>query len=112
MIPCMKNKIPDYLLEKMAIHDWTQQELADKVGVSKGTISRWINQPGDLDVSSMKKIASGSKVPLQEILDVMEGQYTPLSKAERGAIEIRNKYDAEAIGLAFLHDINYTREEL
>jgi transcriptional regulator with XRE-family HTH domain len=103
MISYMKSKIHDFLLEKMAVNGWSQQELADKIGVSKGTISRWINQPGEneLDLSSLKKIAAALQLPLQEVVDVTQGIYKPLSKRERDAIEIRKRYDAETIRLAF-----------
>lgn len=107
MKPCLKydssmeSKIRDYLLEKQAVNGWKQDEMAGVIGVPKGTLSRWLHGTVLPDYDSMRKIADGLQVPMQEVLDARDGKYKPMSKAKREGVEITKKYDPESVKEAF-----------
>ena len=98
--PVMEPRIREYLLEKQAIHGWTQEEMASALGVKKPSLNRWLHGHFIPDYESMKKIAAGLGVPIQEVLDARDGKYQPMSQAEREALEIGKKYSPEAILVA------------
>lgn len=98
---CMESKLRDYLLEKQVINKWKQGEMAEQLKVPKGTLSRWLSGQFEPDLPSLRKIAQGLGVSLQEVVDAAEGKFRPMSKFQRDAIEIKNKYDAEAVALAY-----------
>jgi len=97
----MESKLRDYLLEKQALNNWQQDEMAEKLKVPKGTLSRWLSGTNEPKLNSLKLIAEGLGVPLQEVINVVEGKYKPLSSLEREALEIQNRYTKESIALAY-----------
>ena len=60
-------KFQDWLAEKMADKDWSQNQLGDKAGLSKSEVSRIMNgkQPS---LSACKAIASALSLPADVVL--------------------------------------------
>lgn len=50
--------IADNLRELLKIHDMTQRELADKLGTTQQTVSRWLNGINEPDFAMISKICS------------------------------------------------------
>lgn len=69
----MENKIEENiaknLIELRKEHNLTQAEMAQKIGYSDKTISRWENQSSMPDIVSLKKIAIFFNIKVDDLLD-------------------------------------------
>jgi transcriptional regulator with XRE-family HTH domain len=97
----MASPFSRFLLDKMAEKNWNPSQLANAVGVHRGTVGRWIKEGLLPSFETMKKIAKGLGVPLQVVIDAVEGRYDSLSDYEREAVEITRRYAKESIKLAY-----------
>nr|WP_160003002.1 XRE family transcriptional regulator [Moraxella osloensis] len=56
---------PERLIEIRAVNGLTQEELANILGKSKGTISKWENGNANPDIQSIAKLADSFKMPIR-----------------------------------------------
>lgn len=91
------NSFRDYILEKLAISGETHESLAKRIGVAKSTVSTWINEGLLPKYPTMKKVSKGLGVPLEEVINAVEGDYKPISKVQREVLEIQKKYSEDTI---------------
>lgn len=96
----MSNSFADYLYEKMAQNDWNDSQLARKIGVHRGTVSRWLKEGKQPELANIRKVAKGLSVAIDEVMAAIEGRYKVMSADERDALEILNRYSPQAIKLA------------
>ena len=52
----------DRLRKKLEEYDWTQQDLADELGVSKGYVSHLFNSKRGVGLSTLEKLAELFKI--------------------------------------------------
>ncbi len=57
-----------WILRAMADRDLSQTELARRVGVAQGTISRWIYEPRRADIKALRRLADTLGTPYGEVL--------------------------------------------
>jgi transcriptional regulator with XRE-family HTH domain len=93
----MDTTFADYLREKMAEMDLNDSQLARKIDVHRGTVGRWLNEGILPEYPNMKKAAEGLGVPIQEVIDAVEGRYKPLTEMQRQALTLKRKYTPEDI---------------
>lgn len=60
---------PNRLLELRRARDWSQQELADRVGISKMQVSRLERGVGELSLTMMRRLAEVFEVTPAELLE-------------------------------------------
>lgn len=96
----METPFARFLLDKMAEKNWNSSQLANAIGVHRGTVGRWIKEDLLPSFETMKKISKGLSVPLQTVIDAVEGRYDSMTRYEREAVEIINRYAKESIKLA------------
>jgi transcriptional regulator with XRE-family HTH domain len=91
--PYMSSSFSEYLLEKMALLELEKDaDLARKLDFSRATINRWLHEKVTPGYTSMRKIAKNLGVPIQEVIDAVEGKYIPISEGERNAIVVEKRY--------------------
>lgn len=83
---------PNRIRELRLARDWSQQTLADLVGVSKVTISDLERGKMALTVDYMRRVAaalttSGGRVTPAELLTIEDNPYLPRDDVEREVIE-------------------------
>jgi putative transcriptional regulator len=60
----MENKLKFILIEKRV----RQRELAEKIGVTEGTVSRWCNDVTQPNLIDMKNIAKALNINVNELI--------------------------------------------
>lgn len=60
--------LSDNLREAMSRGNWTQQELADHVGINRSRVSDLLNGKSNPTLETMRKIADAVGVPLYQLL--------------------------------------------
>ena len=99
-----QEKIGKFILELRKEKNMTQQELADKIGVTDRAISKWENGRGLPDLSLMKplcdelgisinELISGEKIDKKEYQDKFEENVlNTINYSQRQIKKARNKY--------------------
>lgn len=98
-----QEKIGMFISENRKKQNITQEELAEKLNVSKNAVSKWergINLP---DASIMKTLCRILKITLNELFD---GEYENLE-----LINITKKYEKKNEKIIAIDNINYTFEQ-
>lgn len=61
-------KFPENLRNTLTENEMTQQELADKIGTTQATVSRWLNSINEPDLATLLEICLHLSVSPNEIL--------------------------------------------
>lgn len=85
---------PNRILELRRSKDWSQQELADRVGVSKMQVSRLERGVGEFSLSMMRRFADVFEVSTAELLEEDDNP-VQLSDDERELLERLRNADPE-----------------
>ena len=64
----LKNRLKEVLEEK----NITQKELAIRIGVTEGTISRYVNGKRKISLLNIFKIANCLNVPMEELIVIVK----------------------------------------
>ena len=115
-----QEKIGKFILELRKEKNMTQQELAEKIGVTDRAISKWENGRGLPDLSLMKPLCdelgvsinefiSGEKIDKKEYQDKFEENVlNTINYSQKQIKKARNKY-AIIMGIIVLFLITFNR---
>ena len=101
-----QEKIGKFIYECRKNKNLTQEQLAEKIGVTSKSISRWENGNTMPDYSLLKDLCSELDISINELLsgeEIKESEY--MMKAEENFIYLKKKVD---ITLKLLRIITYT----
>ena len=92
-----QQKIGNFILELRKERNMTQQELADKIGVTDKAISKWENGRGMPDLSLMKPLCTALGITINDLL----------SGEKIDKKDYQDKFEEN-----ILNTINYTNKKL
>lgn len=83
--------LPAFLVMLRGLHNWEQEDLADRVGVSQPTVSRWENAETAPQRVNLMALAECAQVQVGDIIAVIDR--TVLIKESRAARRLREIAD-------------------
>lgn len=63
-----------YLRQFIAQRELTQEKFADKIGVTQGTVSLWLNGKKRPSLTNLMTIAAVSKIPIEKLISDLRKQ--------------------------------------
>ena len=107
--------LSDKIIKLRRVHDWSQEDLAEKLNVSRQAISRWENGMTYPDLELIPAIAEALAITVDELLGMPQIEKEKRATETMDALRrecLREDYDAERI-VALLRDVrrNYLDSE-
>ena len=65
-------------------------DLAQQLGVSRGTVSTWINGSAEPDLGSLRRLAQVLKIPPWQVLATIDGQDVPVNDYAGGSASVES----------------------